>query len=106
MYSFTGMERRGRNSRENTLPEGFAAWCRIEDLSRDCGYDPAGQFGCLLEIAQAYPGRAGQDPEDYAEEHPLQALAALVRRFLAEYPEAAAAMAAGGKTRRRPGKAA
>ena len=82
------------NSREAVLTEGFGLWCRIEDLGEVCGYDPVSQFALLRELAGAYAGRAGQDPDDYAEEHPMQALACYVRRYLAEYPEQAEALTA------------
>ena len=90
---------------EVCLPEGFSLWCRIEDLGSLCGFDPERHFEQLREIAYAYPARPGQDPEDYAEEHPMQALACLVRRFLAEYPDAADAAAVAAPVKER-GKAA
>ena len=99
-----------RHDREACLPEGLAAWCRIEDLSIACGYNADEQFGLLSELPDFYPGMPGQDPEDIAEEHPLQALAMMVRRFLAEYPETAGEMAAAVRknnhTAKRPGMAA
>ena len=83
MNHYTGRNTGSRSSREICLPEDYALWCRIEDLSSLCGYDPVRQFGLLREIAETYPGRPGQDPEDYAGEHPMQALACMVRRYLA-----------------------
>ena len=92
MMNFDGMNTSRRNTREMCLPEGFAVWCRIEDLSSLCGYDPFTQFGLLHEFAEIYPGRPGQDPDDYADEHPMQALACYVRKYLAKYPEATEAL--------------
>ncbi|MBQ3706173.1 MAG: hypothetical protein IJQ71_00065 [Clostridia bacterium] len=84
---------RRRGEREVVLPEGFQLWCRIEELSEACGFDPVRRFDALRELPEMYPPLRGQDPEEIAEEHPVRALAALVARFLREYPEAAAAMA-------------
>ena len=81
--------------REAALPVEFPLWCRIEDLSALCGYNPAVQFPLLMELPDAYPA-SGRDPEELAEEHPMQALAAYIRRFLRDYPEAAAGLAAAG----------
>ena len=83
-----------RNAREFCPGEGFPAWCMIEDLSMLCGYDPVAQFSLLRELPDAYPARSGRDPSEVAEEHPMEALAMAVRRFLAEYPEIAEEMAA------------
>jgi len=79
-----------RKEREAYLPEGFQLWCRIEDLCEVCGFDPVSRFDLLRELPESYPPLSGQDPEEIAEEHPVRALAALVARFLEEYPEAAA----------------
>ncbi len=81
-------------NREFCPADGYAVWCRIEDLSFLCGYDPEAQFGLLLELPDAYPRMSGADPDEIAEEHPMQALAILVKRFLAEYPEEAESLAA------------
>lgn len=83
-----------RNTREFCPGEGFPAWCMIEDLSMLCGYDPVAQFSLLRELPDAYPARSGRDPSEIAEEHPVEALAMAVRRFLAEYPEIAEELAA------------
>ena len=83
------MKKNRRRIRDLFPPEGFGLWCRIEDLGEACGYDAAGQFELLRELPDTYPVRAGIDPEEIAEEHPRRALACLVKRFLAEYPEAA-----------------
>ena len=32
-------------SRREGVPEGFAAWSRIEELGSACGYHASGQFG-------------------------------------------------------------
>ena len=90
------MNRNRRNGREACPPEGFGVWCRIEDLSAVCGYDPVAQFDLLMELPDVYPAAAGRDPDELAEEHPMQALACAVRRYLAEYPEAAAKLSAAG----------
>ena len=82
-------------SRREGVPEGFAAWSRIEELGSACGYHASGQFGDLVELLNAYPALSGRDPEELAEEHPLRALAMLVRRFLADYPETAQILTAG-----------
>ena len=96
--------------RENSLPDGFAAWSRIEDLCGICGYNASEQFDLLIKLPEIYPDLSGRDPEDLAEEHPMRALAGLVRRFLAEYPETAGRLAdtAGQnpRARKRPGLAA
>ena len=84
----------GRTGREFFPAEGFAVWCRIEDLSALCGYDPVARFDLLRELPDAYPVPAGTDPEAIAEEHPMRALACVVARFLKEYPEEAEALAA------------
>lgn len=84
-----------RTGRENVLPEGFDIWCRIEDLGMACGYNPATQFALLKELSDAYPCRTGQAWNEIAEDHPLQALAGLVRKYLAEFPKAAAKLIAG-----------
>ena len=76
-------------SRREGVPEGFAAWSRIEELGSACGYHASGQFGDLVELLDV------RDPEELAEEHPLRALAMLVRRFLADYPETAQILTAG-----------
>jgi hypothetical protein len=78
-----------QRSREFSPADCFPVWCRIEDLSDLCGYDTVAQFSLLRELPEAYPAAALQDPDGIAEEHPLQALAMLIRRFLAEYPEEA-----------------
>lgn len=96
MGYFAEMNIDERNSRDHYPPEGFAIWCRIEDLSSECGYDPSSQFGMLRDIANTYHGYAGRNPDEFREEHPLQALADEVRRYLAEYPEEAAAMLTAG----------
>ena len=89
-----GMNTSRQNNREMGLPDGFAVWCRIEDLSEVCGYNPITQFGLLREFAGIYSGRPGQDPDDYADAHPMEALAWYVRKYLAEYPEAAETLTA------------
>lgn len=89
-----GMNTSRQNNREMCLPDGFAVWCRIEDLCEVCGYDPIMQFGLLREFAGIYSGRPGQDPDDYADAYPMQALACYVRKYLEEYPEAAEALTA------------
>ena len=78
------------DGREPFQPEVDAAWCRIEELSRLCGYDPMIQFGLLRKIPDIYPRLSGRDPDEIAEEHPMQALAILIRRFLDHNPETAA----------------
>ena len=78
----------------------FAVWSRIEELSDACGYDPAAQFNLLRKLPDAYPVLSGQDPDSIAEEHPMRALAAFVSRFLAEYPEKAAALSAAARNAR------
>lgn len=88
------MNRNRRRIRDFFPPEGFGIWCRIEELGEACGYDAEEEFGRLSELPDAYPAKPGQDPEEMAEEHPMAALASLVRRFLREYPEAAAVLAA------------
>ena len=93
MGCFAEMMMDRQNGREH-VPEGFAAWCRVEDLCGRCGYDPADLFSVLPDIADGYSGRPGQDPDDYAEEHPMEALASAVRRYLADDPEAARMAAA------------
>ena len=85
-----------RNGMEFSPADCFALWCGIEDLSILCGYDPATQFDLLRELPDAYPRMSGRDPEEIAEEHPMQALAILVRKFLLEYPEAAEMLTAAG----------
>ena len=92
-FAEKGTER--QYSRREGVPEGFAAWSRIEELGSACGYPVNRQFGDLVELLDAYPALSGRDAEDLAEEHPMQALAVLVRRFLADYPETAQIMAAG-----------
>lgn len=82
--------------RKHFVPEGFGIWCRIEELSRICGYNPYCQFKNLREISDIYPGISGRDPEEYAEEHPMQALACLVRKYFKEYPRSAARLVAAG----------
>ena len=95
-----------RNRRQEcVLPEEFPLWCRSEDLGAQCGYNPAAQFPLLMELPDAYPA-SGRDPEELAEEHPMQALAAYVRRFLRDYPEAAAVLAAAGSASPEAPKAA
>lgn len=100
----------GHCSRGNSLPDGFAAWSRIEDLCGICGYNASEQFDLLRKLPEIYPDSSGRDPEDLAEEHPMRALAALVRRFLQEYPEAAGRLANTGRQNthagKRPGMAA
>ena len=107
MNRFMKTERCGR---ENSLPDGFAAWSRIEDLCGICGYNASEQFDLLRKLPEIYPDLSGRDPEDLAEEHPMRALAALVRRFLQEYPEAAGRLANTGRQNthagKRPGMAA
>ncbi len=88
-------EAKRRYSRREGIPEGFAAWSRIEELGSACEYQVSGQFGDLVELLNAYPALSGRDPEELAEEHPLRALAMLVRRFLADYPETAQILTAG-----------
>lgn len=83
-------------SKKFSPADGFALWCRIEDLSALCGFDPADQFDLLRELPDAYPRMSGRDPDEIAEEHPMQALAILVSRFLTEYPETAGMPAATG----------
>ena len=83
----------GHCSRENSLPDGFTAWSRIEDLCGICGYNASEQFDLLRKLPEIYPDLSGRDPEDLAEEHPMRALAVLVRRFLQEYPEMAGRLA-------------
>ena len=90
--------------RENSLPDGFAAWSRIEDLCGICGYNASEQFDLLRELPGIYPDLSGRDPEDLAEEHPMRALAGLIRRFLAEYPETAGRLAGAAKQNTRAGK--
>ena len=85
------------NSRGFVPADCYPVWCGIEDLSARCGVDPVARFDWLRELPDAYPARSGRDPYELAEEHPLQALAILVRRFLAEYPEKAELLAAAGK---------
>ena len=92
MIYYRSMKAQG--TRETGLPDGYPVWCRIEELGGLCGYDPFTQFGLLCALAEAYPGRAGQDPDDFADEHPMQALACYVRKYLDAYPEAAEALAA------------
>ncbi len=92
MKNVKSIRNRGR---EAILPEEYPLWCRIEDLSALCGYNPAAQFPLLMELPDAYPA-SGRAPEELAEEHPMQALAAYIRRFLRDYPEAAAGLAAAG----------
>ena len=109
--NFVGKRNCGRRTGQEFYPQdGYSVWCRIEDLSNVCGYDPYTQFGILRELADAYPGRPGQDPDEFAEEHPMQALACLVRRYLAEYREAAEVPAdmsrVSHEASQRPGKAA
>ena len=99
------------NGREFYPAEYYGLWSRIEDLSALCGYDPAARFCQLRELPDAYPRMTGRDPEEIAEEHPVQALAMLVRRFLKEYPEEAekltvAAAKAAAHAALRPGMAA
>ena len=95
MSRFAEMGPNRRNGRRESVPEGFAAWSRIEDLGIACGYHVSEQFGDLVDLTDAYPALSGRDPEELAEEHPLQALAMLIRRFLADYPETALILAAG-----------
>ena len=45
--------------------------------------------GLLRELPDAYSRMSGRNPDEIAEEHPMQALAILVGRFLTEYPETA-----------------
>ena len=104
-----------RNEREY-LPGDFDAWCRIEDLCGLCGYDPDDLFRVLPDISDCYAFPSDRDAEDYAEEHPMEALAGAVSRYLAEYPEEAEArMAAAaaapvkngtGAARQQPSRAA
>ena len=93
-----------RCSRENSLPDGFAAWSRIEDLCGICGYNASEQFDLLIKLPEIYPDLSGRDPEDLAEEHPMRALAGLIRRFLAEYPETAGMLTDAVKQNRHAGK--
>ena len=99
-----------QRSREFSPADCFPVWCRIEDLSDLCGVDPVAQFSLLRELPDAYPASSLQDPDEIAEEHPLRALAMLIRRFLSEYPEAAEILDAAGqeeeKTGQQPEKAA
>ena len=99
-----------RREREFSPADCFPVWCRIEDLSDLCGYDPVAQFSLLRELPDAYPAAPPQDPDEVAEEHPLRALAMLIRRFLSEYPEEAEILSAAGqeeeKTGQQPEKAA
>ena len=90
MNRFAEVSRRYPADHEVVLPEGYGLWCRIEELAGECGYNPHTQFALLRELPDAYPVLPGTDPEEIAEEHPMQALAALVRRYLAEYPQEAA----------------
>ena len=87
------------------MPEGFDAWCRIEDLCGLCGLDPAESFDLFSDIMNAYPGGSGRMAAGCAEEHPMEALADAVRRYLAEYPEEAMAANAGSASRSAAGKA-
>ena len=92
-----GLNTERRGALEAYLPESFDLWGRIEDLGTICGYDAALQFDLLRRLPDAYPRMTGRDPDEIAEEHPMQALAMLVRRFLAEYPEEAALLTAAVK---------
>ena len=85
-----------RKGMEFSPADCFGLWSRIEDLSVLCGYDPADQFDLLRELPDAYPRMSGRDPDEIAEEHPMQALAILVGRFLAEYPETVEMLTAAG----------
>ena len=85
-----------RGSREFCPPEGYVLWSRIEDLGDACGYDAAEQFHLMRQLPDIYPARSGGDPDEIAEEHPMQALAILVGRFLAEYPETVEMLTAAG----------
>ena len=78
-----------RQNEREFLPEDFDAWCRIEDLCDLCGYDPDDLFRVFPDIADCYGFPAGRVSEDYEEEHPMEALAGAVSRYLAEYPEKA-----------------
>ena len=100
MGCFAEMEIERTENREFYPADSFPLRCRIEDLAACCGYDPAAEFSALTEIADIYSGWSGREPEDLAEEHPMEALARAVRRFLAEYPEEAAMMAAGSAAER------
>ena len=51
-------------SREFCPAEGYAVWCRIEDLSLLCGYDPETQFDRLRELPEIYQRMSGLDPEE------------------------------------------
>ncbi len=84
-----------RCSRKEDIPEEFSAWSRIEVLGNVCGYDVDEQLSDLMELMDTYPVLRGRNAEELAEEHPLRALAMLVRRFLEDYPETAEMMAAG-----------
>lgn len=100
-----GFMKTGRGcGRENSLPDGFTAWSRIEDLCGICGYNAFEQFDLLRKLPEIYPDLSGRDPEDLAEEHPMRALAVLVRRFLQEYPEMAGRLANTVKQNTRAGK--
>ena len=92
-----------QRSGEFSPAECFPVWCRIEDLSDLCGYDPVAQFGLLRELPEVYPAASFQDPDEIAEEHPLQALAMLIRRFLEEYPEEAEILDAAEQDEERTG---
>ena len=97
------------DGREFYPADCFAVWSRIAELSDACGYDPATQFNLLRKLPDTYPVLSGQDPDSIAEEHPMRALAAFVSRFLAEYPEKAAALSAAARNThagRQPVKAA
>ena len=78
-----------RQNEREFLPEDFDAWCRIEDLCGLCGYDPDDLFRVFPDIAGCYGFPADRALEDYAEEHPMEALAGAFSRYLAEYPEEA-----------------
>ena len=81
-----------RHGREFVPADCYGLWCSLEDLSALCGYDPVKQFDLLRELPDAYPAVSGRDPFEIAEEHPMQALACVVSRFLSEYPEEADAL--------------
>ena len=87
---YVGADR--RHGREFVPADCYGLWCSLEDLSALCGYDPVKQFDLLRELPSVYPVVSGRDPYEIAEEHPMQALACVVSRFLSEYPEAADAL--------------
>ena len=86
------LKRDHRNTRDFYPTEGFGIWCKIEDLAEICGYDAIKQFDQLKELQNFYPEKTRQDPEEITNEHPMSALACLVKRFIKEYPETAEKM--------------